>query len=732
MSNEITFTAKIDYIVYWDEKSSWGVLEVSTNENIPHSREKFDFDLDTNQMVQKFTTRLVGNMPTPNTGAVINVTGFHEYNTKFKKDQITVTDLRLSKPKTANENIAYLKSIVTERQAESLLSVYPNIVDDIISGNDKVDLSLLYGIGQATYNKIRDKVVENFAISDILSLLVPLGVSFSKISKLMDDEKNPQILKEKILNDPYFMVNISGISFKVADKIAIQLNPNLKKSEKRLIAFIKHYLNNLGEQKGDTKISIEELKNEIITNITECHEFFNTWIEKEKSENKILYIEDDQCGLRNFYSSERFIFNCVKTLNETKSLEVTDEAIENGIKKAEKEQGFEYTSEQKEVIIKMLDTGFATLSGKAGVGKSTAARGILKIYQEMGYTIKVAAFSAKSAVRASQTTGLPSSTIHRLLGLGRQQQSESEGVKCDVLFIDEAVLNPLYLMKAIFSAIDLSKTKLILCADVKQLPPLGVGNVFSDLLNHKEFNHNELTEIQRQAADSGIIVDANMIREGISPINTDESKIVRGNKKDLFYIFKNDKEELFRIAISSFLKSAREKGVENVVILVPFRKKSLNSTSEFNRVIQKELNSENKDVKFVHGKNEFWLNDFVIHVRNDYDKNIFNGETGFVTRVESNKIYVEYRSGTIEYTHDDCDDIELAYSLSTWKYQGSEVKDVIIVMDSSHFVLLSSQFLYCSLTRAKERALILSDRFAFKRCLEENKTLRKTWLKEME
>ncbi len=179
------------------------------------------------------------------------------------------------------------------------------------------------------------------------------------------------------------------------------------------------------------------------------------------------------------------------------------------------------------------------------------------------------------------------------------------------------------------------------------------------------------------------------------------------------------------------MKSAKEKGVENVVILVPFKKKSLNCTYEFNKVIQEEINSQNKDVKFVHGEKQFWLNDYVIHVVNNYEKQIFNGFTGFVTKIEGNKLYVSYGENVVEYTHEDIDELELAYSLTTWKYQGSEVKDAIIVIDSGHYILLSSQYLYCSMTRAKERVLILSDNFAFKRCLEEDKSIRQTWLKEI-
>jgi exodeoxyribonuclease V alpha subunit len=732
----LEFKGKVESVRYYSEASAWGAIVVSVSEEIPFSKVSFDYDIETNETIPMYYVTVAGKMPEPVVGNTYNIIGQPVHVAKYKSDQYEVVSMFSEAPKTVEDQKAFLSSLCTEKQVESMLSVYPDIVDMVIQGKgEEVDLGLLKGIGEVRWGEIKEKIVENFAISDILSLLVPIGISFSKIKKLLGDEPNPQILKQKLLKNPYVITSISGISFKTADKIAIELNSGLRESEERLSAFISYYLNKLGNDKGHTWVEKEEIRNASIDEVPEVEKFLDLFIEKEIENSKLLHIDGEKIGLKRFYDDEMFIWNTIQKLNIAEPLEVTEEAINEGIRLAEEEQGFSYNTEQRNVIVNMTKSNFTSLRGKAGVGKSTVARGILKIYQQMGYSISVAAFSAKAAVRASETTGMKSSTIHRLLGLGKERSDDiGQQLTCDVLFIDECVLNPLYLMKVLFKAVDPEKTKVILCADTRQLPPLGVGNVFSDIVEKEGLNQNELMEIQRQAAESGIILDANQIRDGISPISfssTMESRIVRGNKQDLFYIFKEDKEELFRLAVSTFLKSVEEKGIGNVVILVPFRKKSLNSTKEFNRVIQKELNSKNQDNKFVHGDTEFWLSDFVIHTVNNYKKEIFNGFTGFISKIEKNKVFVDYGERTVEYTHDDIGELELAYSLTTWKYQGSEVKDAIVVMDSSHFILLSSQYLYCSLTRAKERALVLSDRFAFQRCLSEDKTIRNTWLKEI-
>lgn len=729
MSNSITFKAKIEKIVFY--KDSFGVLLVSSEENIPFSKELGQYDFETNSTKTVYSINVTGKMPQPELGQVWDITGYHKFHPKYK-DQYIIEKIVFTAPKTVSDTKAYLESILTISQAETLLDVYPNIVQDVIDGNDSVDISLLKGFGQVTWEKVKNKIIENFAISDVLSLLIPLGISVNKIRKLLDGEDgNPQILMEKLKGNPYILSQIDGITFKVVDKIATQLNSGLKESEERLIAFLEYYLVNLANEKGHTWTVLESIRDEVISNVPEVEKFLDTFIIKELELPKTLYVEEDKIGLKRFHDDEMFIFNKAVELSSTVPLEITQQHIDDGIRIAQEEQGFDFTEEQIEIIVNMTKSNFCLEVGKSGTGKTTTARGLLNIYKCAGYKITVGAFSAKAAKRAIQATGFEGSTLHKLLGIGKGGKGGgSANTSFDVYFFDENSMNPLFLMKEVFKLVKQDRNiKIILCGDSKQIVPLGVGNVFADLLEKDCFNKSVLTKIQRQAAKSGMISDGNMIREGIDPIEKKERRIVHGENQDLIWMFRNEKDEIFRIAVGAFVKSAKEKGVGNTVLLAPFKTKGLNCTKNFNKAIRDQINIENKDVKFVHGDIEFWLNDFVINVKNNYDKDIMNGSLGFIKNITATNIFVDFDGQEVVYGHEDIFELELAYSLSTHKFQGSESLDAIVVMDSSHYVLLNNSWLYTSLTRARERCLVVTDVFAYDRCMKEDATMRSTWLK---
>lgn len=731
----LSFTGIIKTIRYYDPDSSWGALVVSTKNEIPYSKLQIDYDIETNTESSSYAVSIAGKIPEPAIGDIYNIVGILEYVKKIKGYQYTIKSVELVQPKTKEEQELYLRSIVTNNQAQAILEVYPNIVDDVISGKDEVNLDLIKGVGQVTWDKIKEKIIANFALSDILTLLTPLGISFSKIKKLLDYETNPKILRERIIRNPYIITNADGITFKTADKIANQLNPSLKNSETRLISFIKYYLDECS-QSGDTWVFVNDLIKEVNNNVSETDELLETLIENETKNPKTLYIENDKISLKRFYDYEKYIYNAIKSVHNSVPLEITKEAIDIGIKTSEDELGFLFSDEQRNAIEQIIKNNFCSITGLAGTGKTTIARGVLSIYANMGYKIGVCSLSAVAAMRIQSVTGFEAVTIHRLLGAqGKMGFTYGERNKLDfsIVLVDESSMINSYLFKKLFEAIDTSKTKVILMGDRGQLPPIGEGNIFSDLYEIEfPFIRFELTKIQRQAQDSGIILDSNKIRNGINPIEKKEPKIVHGNNKDLYYMFKSDKEDLFNIAIKTYLKSVSDFGLDNVVLLTPRKNDTLNSTKNFNLAIQKEINSSNSSVKFVHGKNEFWLNDKVIHCVNNYDKNVFNGETGIITSVDGKSLRVFYNLSNkyIDYTHEDIDELQLAYSISVHKSQGSEYRDVIIVIDNSHFMLLSSQLIYTAMSRAKQRCLILAESYAFDKCLKEDATIRNTWLKD--
>lgn len=731
---------------FYSEDSSYGVFVFHTKDDIP----KYDdvpentFDSDLYAKNTKMSV-LAGNMQQLYLGVEYEVTATLEYNAKYKSYQYKPKIVTATKPKSEQQQKCFLKSIVSEKQAETILEHYPNIVQDIVAGNDNVDVSILKGIGDKTYAKIKEKVLDNYVISDILVLLQPLGVTFSKIKKLISNEPNPTLLKEKLISNPYIMLEIKGFGFKTVDQLALKLNPEIKVSSKRTYAFINYYFTDMGNNQGHTWTTVDSLECAIRDNINECMETFHKIIDSEKEIEKVLHFEGDKVGLLRYYENERNIFGVLKSLQSYKSLKISEKDISNGILQSEKDQGFPLTEEQRQLVIKSMNYNVVIVTGSAGTGKTSVSRAILNVYKKANYSISCCALSAMAAQRIIEATGFQASTIHRLLGYNSTGfiYNYENPLDCDVLFVDECSMINAYIFYAVVCAVKEGK-KIVLCGDNKQLPPIGYGNVFNDLLHKsEEFTVLKLTKVLRQAEDSGILMDANKIRKGIYPIGQPELKIINGKLKDMIYMFRDTREGMTRIAINTYMKSIQEDGMDNVAIIVPRRKNCENSTDEINKkIVDLVCNKMEKSVKF--GNKTFYVGSKVTQMDNNYDKNVFNGEIGYITKIEEvtdeneKNVYITVKytmnneTKYVVYQRKELDQIDFAYALTVHKTQGQSIKTVIIIIDMTHYILLDTCLLYTAITRAKKRCLLLAEPKAFKMCMENNKSkTRNTWLSIM-
>lgn len=731
---------------FYSEDSSYGVFVFHTKDDIP----KYDdvpentFDSDLYAKNTKMSV-LAGNMQQLYLGVEYEVTATLEYNAKYKSYQYKPKIVTATKPKSEQQQKCFLKSVVSEKQAETLLEHYPNIVQDIVAGNDNVDVSILKGIGDKTYAKIKEKVLDNYVISDILVLLQPLGVTFSKIKKLISNEPNPSLLKEKLINNPYIMLEIKGFGFKTVDQLALKLNPEIKVSSKRTYAFINYFFSDMGNNQGHTWTTVDNLECAIRDNINECMETFHKIIDSEREIEKVLHFEGDKVGLLRYYENEKNIFNILNSLQSYKSLKISKKDIDDGILQSEKDQGFPLTEEQKELVIKSMNHNVVIVTGSAGTGKTSVSRAILNVYKKANYSISCCALSAMAAQRIIEATGFQASTIHRLLGYNSAGfiYNYENPLDCDVLFVDECSMINAYIFYAVVCAVKEGR-KIVLCGDNKQLPPIGYGNVFNDLLHKsEEFTVLRLTKVLRQAEDSGILMDANKIRKGIYPIGQPELKIINGKLKDMIYMFRDTREGMTRIAINTYMKSIQEDGMDNVAIIVPRRKNCENSTDEINKkIVDLVCDKMEKSVRF--GNKTFYVGSKVTQMDNNYDKNVFNGEIGYITKIEEvtdeneKNVYITVKYSMnnetkyVVYQRKELDQIDFAYALTVHKTQGQSIKTVIIIIDMTHYTLLDTCLLYTAITRAKKRCLLLSEPKAFKMCMENNKSkTRNTWLSIM-
>lgn len=740
------FTAIITYEQYYSDDSTWGVFGFSTKDDIPFftkPTKTFDpfSDNKTSDEENKKMSKLAGKMQH------LVVGGEYVVKAKYKKDkkygdQYTPIAIYAIIPQSRETQLLFLKSMIPEWMADNLINAYPNVVNDVANGTLKtIDYSLVKGVREITWNKIKEKIINNYLISDIISMLKPIGVTYAMIKKLLSEEPNPVLLKQELEKNPYIMTKIDGIGFRKCDDLALKLKPELIDSTQRLVAFIQYYFKELGESKGHTWCSEKILRAAISNNIYECCNKVNWLLEN----NDFLHIDNGRIGLKYYYDIEMQIYHLILNKSQIETtINISDEAIDKAIKHAEEEQGFDYVVEQLDTIHKSLHRTVSLITGKAGTGKTSIVRAIVKAYMENNYMMTASALSAMAAQRITEATEFPAMTIHRTLGcqgLNDFTYNKDNHLITDVAFLDEGSMVNASLFLHWLEAIG-DNTRIIISGDHKQLPPIGFGNVFSDLIEMFDDSVvSKLVKPMRQAEKSGILVDANKIRENINPISEKlQPRIIHGELQDMYYMFRTNRQSLFNIAVKTFIKSVESDGIDNVVIAVPRRKDCLNSTTEINKVIQNELLGD--VLQSIDGfGTTFKLGAKVMQTVNDYDKNVFNGEIGYVTKISERyegKKKEEYCEVTytdifgkdkiIEYTKKELAALDLAYAMTVHKLQGAGRKTVIGIIDNTHHQLLDNCMLYTLLTRAKKRCLLLAEPEAFLQCIRTSHNNRNTWM----
>lgn len=740
------FTAIITYEQYYSDDSTWGVFGFSTKDDIPFfTKPTKTFDPfsgnKTSDEENKKMSKLAGKMQH------LVVGGEYVVKAKYKKDkkygdQYTPIAIYAIIPQSRETQLLFLKSMIPEWMADNLINAYPNVVNDVANGTLKtIDYSLVKGVREITWNKIKEKIINNYLISDIISMLKPIGVTYAMIKKLLSEEPNPVLLKQELEKNPYIMTKIDGIGFRKCDDLALKLKPELIDSTQRLVAFIQYYFKELGESKGHTWCSEKILRAAISNNIYECCNKVNWLLEN----NDFLHIDNGRIGLKYYYDIEMQIYHLILNKSQIETtINISDEAIDKAIKHAEEEQGFDYVVEQLDTIHKSLHRTVSLITGKAGTGKTSIVRAIVKAYMENNYMMTASALSAMAAQRITEATEFPAMTIHRTLGcqgLNDFTYNKDNHLITDVAFLDEGSMVNASLFLHWLEAIG-DNTRIIISGDHKQLPPIGFGNVFSDLIEMFDDSVvSKLVKPMRQAEKSGILVDANKIRENINPISEKlQPRIIHGELQDMYYMFRTNRQSLFNIAVKTFIKSVESDGIDNVVIAVPRRKDCLNSTTEINKVIQNELLGD--VLQSIDGfDTTFKLGAKVMQTVNDYDKNVFNGEIGYVTKISERyegKKKEEYCEVTytdifgkdkiIEYTKKELAALDLAYAMTVHKLQGAGRKTVIGIIDNTHHQLLDNCMLYTLLTRAKKRCLLLAEPEAFLQCIRTSHNNRNTWM----
>lgn len=643
-----------------------------------------------------------------------------------------VRSIRQEMPKTLESQHAYLRSVLAESYADSLIKHYPtNDIIDLIK-TDKLDYNSIKGIGEKTYLKIKEKVIDNFEIQEALAELSQYGVTYKIIKKLIAHFGNsPSIVVQKVKNNPYALTIVDGLGFLKVDEYALKMGI-VKDSPHRINSAIDYTLKQ-EENNGHCWISVNSAASKVseITELTS--DKINEYLTSENIDD--FYLVDNKIGLMRNYKYERQIKDdLLRLLNHSGNFKVKN--IEDKIRNVETEQGFDFTDEQRNAIYDSVKHNVIVISGKAGTGKSTILKGILSTLDD--YTYETCAFSGKASQRIVESTGLKSKTIHRLLEFKPPegfQYRRGSTLNTNIVVLDEASMVNNYLFYSLIGAIE-TGTKFIVLGDIEQLAPIGSGNILRDMIESGVIPVVELTQVHRQALKSGILLAANQVREGMQITEYgDVSSSIVGELKDLYIVPKESDEDIKKYILDLCMKTIKNVDIMDFQVIVPMKTRGVLATKNLNVDLQQIFNPDDSATLKRNGYS-YKVGDKIIKSGNDYENGVFNGTLGMIVGIDDKEKIAEIKfvgnEESVFYTQEELNQIDMAYALTVHRCQGSQFKHVIIGLDYSAYVLLSRQLVYTALTRAAKKCVLVCNNDALRHAIGKNDSAkRNTFLKDM-
>jgi exodeoxyribonuclease V alpha subunit len=417
--------------------------------------------------------------------------------------------------------------------------------------------------------------------------------------------------------------------------------------------------------------------------------------------------------LARFYVSETGAAeNLAQIISTPKKICLTDR--ERSIERVQKKIRLNLAQKQIEAIKAAISDKVMVITGGPGTGKTTIINAVIKVYEEVGARILLAAPTGRASKRMSEATGHQAKTIHRMLEFSLQkggfQRDQDRPLEVDVLILDEVSMMDTILMHHLLKAVPKDAT-LIMVGDVNQLPSVGAGSVLKDVIDSGRVPVVELNEIFRQAGESQIIINAHKINSGLIPELGHERK----GLEDFYFIEQDDQEQVLEIikelVINRIPRRFGLDPVDGIQVLSPMHKGTA-GTENLNTVLQDALNPSK--IMLIRGDRGFRLYDKVMQVRNNYEKEVFNGDIGRITEIdpEDQKVTVTFDCQPVPYEYSELDEIVLAYAISVHKSQGSEYPAVVIPILGQHYILLQRNLIYTAVTRGKSLVVMVGSKKA--------------------
>lgn len=714
--------------LFLDEDNNYGIYGAEVD---------FD-DADKVQMNNYGNISIKGYSPTLNLG--------EEYIAKLKKDEESkfkgsylLESIRQERPTTIEEQKDFFRMILTPVQLHNIYEVYEG--QDIIQliQDDALDYQKVKGLGEKTYEKMKEKVVMNLEMAELLVFLSKHGIRYSMIAKLVKHYKNPQIVIQKIEQNPYLLTEVKGIGFEKADAIAKAMGYDMK-SPFRIGAAV-HYIVAMENANGHSWISHKQLLNRAIDLLNIKRVLVET--ELTNGINGIMKVGERYTKKRVYEAEEYVAQSMIRLKNNSKTL-FEPEYIDVFLDKYCEDNTVELEENQRQFFHDWNENNVLMLIGGGGMGKSWLQRILLQLIDELSYTTALLAPTGRASKVMANYTGRPASTIHRKAGIYDEDQTENNSIDEDVVIIDEASMCDVFILEKFFRAIEHGNTRVLFVGDDFQLPSVGVGNFLYDVIHSKCIKVSRLKKVFRQET-GGILNVATDVRECRHFLNDGaDGRIVFG-KDCVFWM--TDQDFVKDGVLVNYEKVLQKFKQEDIVILSPTNKGKL-GTVALNREIQKIANppSAMKKEQAVGKKDSptiYRVGDMVMNLVNTYatetvdggSADVFNGDTGKIIDIDTEEkvviiefdgIKVKMKFGVLlsNLTH--------AWVTTIHKSQGSQYKVVIAIADKSMTYQLNANLLYTGFSRAQNFELVLGQAEVINIAMEKFANMeRKSFLQEL-
>ncbi|WP_455995175.1 SF1B family DNA helicase RecD2 [Phocaeicola barnesiae] len=672
----------VEHITYQNQENGYSVMRVKVKDYA---------DLVT----------LVGNLLDVPVGAVLLCDGVWKMDKRYGRQFVCETWEEVM-PATVYGIEKYLGSGLVKgigpKFAHLIVDRFGTETIDII----EEDIERLYevpGIGKKRVEKIRESWEKQKDIKNVMLFLQQYGVSTAYAAKIYRQYGKESI--DQVKENPYRLADdIWGIGFKTADGIAGKMGYG-KNDLRRCRSGIQYTLNELADE-GHV-YAVEEQLIEAAGKLLEADREPIVQAMAGMIASEDLIREQEAIYLPPFYHSERGTARRLLALMTSRSSALFEGNID--IQAIEKATGVGYDDVQVAAIRQAVRSRVMVLTGGPGTGKTTTTQGIIAAYRAAGLRVLLAAPTGRASKRMSEATGMEAKTIHRLLEFNPQdgyKRNDDNPLEGDVLIVDECSMIDIILMYNLMKAIPV-QMRLILVGDIDQLPSVGAGNVLRDIIDSGQVPVIRLTRIFRQAQSSRIVMSAHAINQGRYPDTSN------GKDTDFFFIRKDDPEQVAEEIVKLVkhrLPKAYNQPLSNIQVLTPMQR-SVVGAGNLNMLLQQALNTSTLGIS--RGGINYKLGDRVMQIRNNYDKNVFNGDIGIIEKVnmEDRTLCIRFDGSLVEYEASELDEVTLAYATTIHKSQGSEYPIVVIPVLMTHFVMLQRNLIYTGITRAKKICVLI-------------------------